>query len=148
MPDPTKDHSRVTPLGKQMGQAMAKLADRMCEQLAADGEPDDRCKSCAFRLGTVPNGCIQTQSDVLKAVSEDVPFLCHQGKPGQRSICHGWFAMRVLVGRLEDATGKGLPPCPWEFSPPDDEPGKSPDTPHHEGCSIHSHTETTTQEKP
>jgi hypothetical protein len=119
--DPTKDHSRVSPMGKQMGATMAKLADQVCAQLEQQDEPDTRCKSCAFRLGTVPNGCIQTQSDVLKAVSEDVPFMCHQGKPGQRDICHGWFAVRVLVARMELTTGEGLPPCPWEFSPPDAE---------------------------
>jgi len=117
--DPTKDHRRVSPLGKQMGATMAKLADRMCASLAAEGEPDTKCKSCAFRLGTVPNGCAQTQSDVLKAVSEGVPFICHKNLPGQRDICHGWFALRVLTRRLEEATGQGLPPCPWEFSPPD-----------------------------
>lgn len=102
-----------------MGALMAKCADAMIAELVNEGEDDDRCKSCAFRLGTVPNGCAQTQSDVLKAVSENVPFMCHQIGKGERKICHGWYALRVLVNKRVKATGKELPPCPWEFSPPD-----------------------------
>lgn len=121
MIDPTKDHKRVSPEGRALGRKMASIADRAVALLAAEGEPDERCKSCAFTHGTVPNGCLQTQMDVMKAVVEGVPFLCHQadrkGWP-----CHGWFAVRAVVlatektkGPLVDAVG----PCPWEFSPPD-----------------------------
>lgn len=108
------DHYRVTPAGRAAGENMARLADRAVASLAAEGEPDERCKTCAFRAGTVPNGCAQTQADATKAVIEDVPFTCHQ-KPGWP--CHGWFALRVA---LKDKIPIGAK-CPWEFSPPDED---------------------------
>lgn len=123
MADPTRDHSRVTPAGKAMGAQMVRLTEPTILQLAAEGEADERCKSCAFRLGTVPNGCPQTQSDVLKCVVEGVPFNCHQADRAGKS-CHGWFAARVAIRQAEERRGTPLPvtECPWEFSPPDVEP--------------------------
>ncbi len=82
------DKNRVTPEGKALGEQMVRLTELWIAHLAADGEADERCKSCAFRAGTVPNGCLQTQMDVLKAVIEKVPFLCHQHDREGR-ICHG-----------------------------------------------------------
>lgn len=118
------DHHRVSPEGKKLGALAAQLADGECATLARDGEDDERCKSCAFRAGTVPNGCLQTQLDVMKAVAEDIPFMCHQhldarGQPSK--VCHGWFAARRVVGRIEAATGQKMPPAPYEFSPPDEQ---------------------------
>lgn len=122
MIDPTKDHKRVSPEGRALGVQMADMADRATAFLhQRDGEDDERCKSCAFTHGTVPNGCLQTQMDVMKSVVEKIPFFCHQsdrkGWP-----CHGWYAVSALIqenektkGRLIDQVG----PCPWEFSPPD-----------------------------
>lgn len=119
--DPTKDHHRVSPEGRQFGEHMARLADKACLVMAREGDEDTRCKSCALRLGTVPNGCLQTQMDVAKAISENVPFMCHQHmRDGQPTTgCHGWFAVSVLARRFEEDTGLTLPPCNWEFSPPD-----------------------------
>lgn len=114
-----KDRNRVSPEGCTLGDQMVRLTDPWIRHLASQGEPDDRCKSCAFRSGTVPNGCLQTQMDALKAVVESVPFLCHQNdKKGD--ICHGWFAAQV--GILANEAVKGSMPVlqiPWEFSPPD-----------------------------
>lgn len=115
------DHHRVTPEGRAMGEQLIRITEPTIRKLASEGEPDERCRSCAFRPGTVPNGCPQTQLDALKAVVEDVPFLCHQadrkGWP-----CHGWYAARVAIKRSEKASGKPLVAiCPWEFSPPDDQ---------------------------
>lgn len=116
-----RDHSRVTPEGRAMGEQMVRLADRSIARLAADGEEDERCNSCAFRPGTVPNGCLQTQMDALKCVVENVPFLCHQADR-KAWPCHGWYAARVEVKRVERARGQPLQAkCPWEFSPPDEE---------------------------
>lgn len=117
--DAEHTHSRVTPEGRAIGEQLVKIVEPSIQRLAAEGEPDERCKSCAFRLGTVPNGCIQTQSDAMKAVVEDVPFLCHQadrkGWP-----CHGWFAARVAMKEAEKRRGTKLGlTCPWDFSPPD-----------------------------
>lgn len=114
-----RDHKRVSPEGKSIGEQMARMSDKAIATLVNEGEPDERCVSCAFRLGTVPNGCAQTQMDAVKAVIEDVPFLCHQadrkGWP-----CHGWYAARVALSRAERVKGKfETTVCPWEFSPPD-----------------------------
>lgn len=114
------DHHRVSPEGRAIGEQQARMADGSIARLVAEGEPDERCKSCAFVRGTVPNGCLQTQMDALKAVVEGVPFLCHQadrkGWP-----CHGWYAARVALRRAEEARGHALTvACPWEFSPPDE----------------------------
>lgn len=116
------DHHRVSPEGRAAGAIVARLADAECVALARDGEADERCKTCAFRAGTVPNGCAQTQLDVQKALLEDVPFMCHchldaAGRPTK--VCFGWFAVRRIVDRYEKATGRKLPACDYEFSPPD-----------------------------
>lgn len=119
--DATKDHSRVSPEGKALGERMARIADKACARLAAQGEADERCKTCAFRAGTVPNGCMQTQLDVLKAVVEDEPFLCHHDKRNH-TMCHGWFAVGVLKLQAQQARGYSFNmPCPWEFSPADED---------------------------
>lgn len=112
--DPTKDHSRVSPEGRKIGEMIADRFDRAQAILADQGEPDDeRCKSCAGRRGTVPNGCLVTMADLTKALIERVPFLCHQhDKRGEP--CHAWYAIA--------ATTKSPPPgttVPWDFSPPD-----------------------------
>lgn len=123
MIDPTKDHKRVTPQGRAMGLQAASLADRAVARLEAEGEGDDRCKSCAFTHGTVPNGCLQTQMDVMKAIVENVPFMCHQADRNGWP-CHGWYAVRAVVNATEKVKGKLLDqvgPCPWDFSPPDGE---------------------------
>ena len=109
-----KEHNRVTPEGAACGREIARLCDTECEKLIAEGEwtEDERCASCAFHRGTVPNGCLQTQLDCFKAVMEREPFFCHVHPPGSK-VCAGWFAS---VQRM-----KGGPKiiCPWDFSPPD-----------------------------
>jgi hypothetical protein len=118
--DATKDHSRVTPEGKALGFNLVRITEPTIAALVNEGEPDERCKSCAFRLGTVPNGCIQTQGDALKCVVEGVPFMCHQ-HDRKGWTCHGWYAARVAIQRADKARGTTLAvTCPWEFSPPDE----------------------------
>ncbi len=114
-----KDHSRVTPEGKAAGFQTARLVEPAIADLARQGEPDERCKSCAGTWGTVPNGCAQTQLDFIKAVAENVPFLCHQadrkGWP-----CHAWYAARVAITAADKRRGKPLTVrAPWDFSPAD-----------------------------
>jgi hypothetical protein len=112
------DHHRVSPEGRKIGANMASLANKATALLALQGEPDERCKSCAFTAGTVPNGCLQTQMDVLKAVTERVPFMCHQP---DRNVCHGWYASVVAIKQSETVKGPfPVQTCPWEFSPPDE----------------------------
>jgi hypothetical protein len=115
------DHSRVTPEGRAAGFCTARLVEPAVADLVRQGEPDERCKSCAGTWGTVPNGCQQTQLDFIKAVAENVPFLCHQhnrkGWP-----CHAWYAARVAIRKADKHHGKSLQvQVPWDFSPPDPE---------------------------
>lgn len=101
----TKDRSRITDQGRLLGSKLIDLAESKIPQLIAEGEPDERCSTCAFRKGTVPNGCIQTTMDALKAVSELKEFICHSH--GQ--TCYGWYAA-VL------ATEGKIVKVPWEYS--------------------------------
>lgn len=122
-------HSRVTPQGKAMGKSAARLAELGRARLAAmglDGAKapmlrDEMCKTCACRLGSVPNGCLQTQLDFLKSVHEGTPFRCHAPMDGK--ICAGWTRARAelvanpLPTEVVDLLDK------WEYSPPDEDGG-------------------------
>jgi hypothetical protein len=110
-----------------MGRSAARLAELGRKRLEAAGLTDmrldtlrdDMCKTCACRPGVVPNGCMQTQLDLLKAAAEGKPFLCHAPMDGR--ICAGWAGMRA------ELVANPLPPqiatmlAKHEFSPPDDE---------------------------
>lgn len=122
----TEKHYRVTPAGKAMGKNAARLADQGRQRLQALGLDsvkapmlrDSMCKTCACRLGTVPNGCLQTQMDFLKAAADGVPFLCHAPRDG--ALCLGWMRVRAQL------VANPLPPqamaliAKWDYSPPDD----------------------------
>jgi hypothetical protein len=96
-------HSRVTPQGLGMGKSAARLAELGRARLAALGLDqaqapmlrDEMCKSCACQPGTVPNGCLQTQLDFLKAVHDGTPFRCHAPMDGK--MCAGWVRARAEV---------------------------------------------------
>lgn len=105
------DHHRVTPEGRAAGEQTARLVEKAIAKL---GEPDERCKTCAFRAGTVPNGCAQTQCDVMKCIIERKPFMCHQDPA---MPCFGWYAASVA---LKGAIPAGAT-VPWEMSPPDED---------------------------
>lgn len=124
------DHHRVSPEGRELGAQIVRMTEPMVRRLAQQGEPDERCRSCAFRAGTVPNGCFQTQMDVLKAVVERTPFACHQGDR-RGHLCHGWYAAQVVLAVQERTSGQKLPitKCPWDFSPPDEPVAGTPGVP-------------------
>lgn len=103
-----------------MGLLMVRLVSPALAELALDGELDERCRSCAFRYGTVPNGDFQTQLDVLKAVYEGRRFACHMKEPVGTVTCHGWYAARVALRRKNPALVEHPMACPWDFSPPDE----------------------------
>lgn len=114
----TKDHSRVSDEGKKIGHTMSRLADAGVVFLSANDEPDTRCKTCAYRSGTIPNGCLQTQMDAMKATLEGVAFQCHHVAKGKdKPLCHGWYASRVFL-RISGAPMNQK--TPWDFSPPDE----------------------------
>ena len=119
-------HERITLEGKRMGRNAARLADLGRARLVDAGFDglglqmlrDEMCKSCACRIGTVPNGCLQTQMDFLKAAAEGMPFLCHAPKDGR--MCAGWVRARA------ELVSNPLPPqamallAKWQYSPAED----------------------------
>lgn len=128
-------NSRVTPQGQAMGKSAARLADIGLARLQSLGLADvegpglrkEMCKSCACRPGTVPNGCLQTQMDFLKAVHEGNPFRCHAPMDGK--MCAGWVRARaeVVENPLPSAVSAILDK--WEYSPPDEEPNTNGNRP-------------------
>ena len=82
-----KVRNRPTELGREAGKHLARLCD--------DAEAKKMlirpcCTTCAFRAGTIPNGCESTVMDALKCSMEDVRFNCHE----THLSCAGWLAMR------------------------------------------------------
>lgn len=102
--------NRPTDLGRQMGAEIGRLTETV---IAKTSTSDDRCKTCAFRAGTLPNGCEETVMDAMKCVLERRVFMCHQtfnasGKPTE--VCDGW--------RIASESVNGLPSlvAPWSYS--------------------------------
>lgn len=121
-------HHRVTPQGQAMGRNATRLAALGAKRLEAKGLANVKaprlretmCKTCACQPGSVPNGCLQTQMDFLKAAAEGKAFLCHSPHNGQ--LCKGWMQARA------ELVANPLPPeamaliAKYEFSPPDEDP--------------------------
>ena len=121
-------NSRVTPQGQAMGKNATRLAALGLQRLQAAGLADveapmlrkEMCKTCACQPNTVPNGCLQTQLDFLKAAVEGTPFRCHAPMDGR--MCAGWVRARAeLVANPLPAEAMKLIEK-WEYSPPDEEP--------------------------
>lgn len=124
--DDSVTHSRVTPTGQALGKSAARLAElggaRLAEMGLADVQGprlrDDMCKTCACQLGSVPNGCLQTQLDFLKAAAEGTPFLCHAPLDGR--ICAGWVRARAELVANPMPTQLMALLAQHEYSPPDE----------------------------
>ena len=110
-----RNATQFAELGRERLEA-AGLAGVVAPRLRAD-----MCKTCACQPGSVPNGCLQTQMDFLKAAAEGQPFLCHAPHDGR--ICAGWMRVRA------ELVANPLPPqalallAKHEYSPPDDATG-------------------------
>jgi len=116
---------RVSKEGQLLGKCTAKLAEHGRSILKAKGLTnlnlpavrDEMCATCACRAGTVPNGCLQTQMDFMKAVVQGDKFLCHSPLDGR--ICAGLIAVRVshvqtpIPPAIQDVLKN------WDYSPPD-----------------------------
>lgn len=83
--------------GKVLGAEFARIAD---EQATSHPEIPERCKSCAFRDGTIPNGHAGTLVDAMHCVlgTDPSPFWCHSnmkadGTPTE--ICAGYRLARA-----------------------------------------------------
>lgn len=119
-------HSRVTPQGQAMGASAARLAEQGRAMLAEMGLSEvqaprlraEMCKTCACQPGSVPNGCLQTQLDFLKAAAEGTPFLCHAPMDGR--MCAGWVRARAVLADNPLPAPLMALLAKHEFSPPDD----------------------------
>ena len=86
-----------TPEGRALGVELARIAD-LEEERQREKFPNakPRCADCAFRAGTLPNGCPDTLMDAVKAVAECKPFYCHHGLDSDKSptrLCAGYALM-------------------------------------------------------
>lgn len=72
------------PKGEALGKEIARLTPIV----------PDMCFSCAFRLGTVPNRCLQTLLGAVNSVLDGVPFYCHikHDAEGREKICAGYLS--------------------------------------------------------
>nr|WP_314540036.1 hypothetical protein [uncultured Massilia sp.] len=108
------DHHRVSPEGQALGRQMARLYDIAERRLGDQADEGERCRTCAYRAGTVPNSCAQTQLDISKCTAEGIPFYCHQVRG---ELCHGWVITRTGLGNVLPGLAhltRGTP-----LSPPD-----------------------------
>src|ERR1700686_367015 len=101
--------NRPCELGKSVGENMSKLADQAEEDCREKlGFVAIKCSTCAFKSGSIPNGCLTTVADAMKCTMENEPFFCHHkiedGKP--TTLCAGWLMM--------DRSNKVE--APWEFT--------------------------------
>ncbi len=86
-----------TPEGIALGRELARFFD--IEQPKVEAQfpgSTERCKSCAFREGTYPNGCPETVVDALDCAVTGKPFYCHvglvDGEP--KRLCAGWAVLQ------------------------------------------------------
>jgi hypothetical protein len=77
--------------GRILGTQLAWVADVMAAQRV---DVPDRCKTCAFRAGTIPSRMAGTLAQALNCVAglDPSPFMCHHslrgGEPTQ--LCAGY----------------------------------------------------------
>lgn len=81
--------NRPTLEGKKLGALINKFTD----PAMLDRYP--RCASCAFREGSIPNGCGATLIKAVECVAMEETFYCHEvkdvdGEPYR--VCGGYLA--------------------------------------------------------
>ena len=126
-----RHHSRETPQGRALGKSAARMADsgrailkaQGLENLSLPALRDEMCNSCACQLCSVPNGCLQTQLDLLKVAVEGSPFLCHAPFDGR--MCAGWARLRahIVINPVPKAIADLL--ARHQISPPDEQAAAS-----------------------
>jgi hypothetical protein len=112
------DQSRISDAGVEISLMVARIVEPEIQKLVAQGEPDERCATCAFKHGTIPSSCHQTMLDAVKCLLEAKVFYCHAKTIGtgewlEAQVCHGYYAARQ---RTKDDAPVAVD---WEFSQPD-----------------------------
>lgn len=104
--------NRPTEEGRELGAHLARFADDAVRSLKADGvDVPERCASCAFRQGSVPNGCAPTLMDALKCLLEGKTFFCHCGSADAPHACAGYAAIVAADGDRSTPVR-----APWSFT--------------------------------
>jgi hypothetical protein len=107
--------NRPTALGKKIGRYLARLTEKCEKSLRLGGRiVPEPCGTCAFRRGTIPNGCEETVSDAMKAVAErDRTFMCHERPNGEAptKVCGGFAIVTTALALSGAPTKKAL----WEY---------------------------------
>ena len=95
-----------TPEGWALGAELARIAD-LEEERQRERFPNAKppCADCAFRAGSIPNGCPGTLMDAVKALAECIPFYCHHGlDSGQPTrLCAGYALLMGATARRDDS---------------------------------------------
>lgn len=106
-----KVRNRPSPVGIETGSHLARFTDKAEQDWHEAGMNfiPQRCASCAFRSGTVPNGCVTTVADAMKCTMERKPFHCHHGMKGHgpESVCAGWILLNSAQPPVQ---------APWKYS--------------------------------
>lgn len=99
--------NRPTEIGRKLGDQLARLTEvALIEVKKKFPNHKEPCGTCAFRRGTIPNGCPETVMDALKCTLEQsADFHCHEEK-GQ--LCAGFMICLTA--------GKRQVKVPWEYS--------------------------------
>ena len=103
--------------GRECGAMLGLMTDKAeAEVRIKFPNHSGRCKSCAFRSGTFPNGCPETLIQAIACVVSGEPFFCHQqldahGEP--EDICAGWLiAVTVADDKLRETLSPFVNPIP------------------------------------
>ena len=94
-------------LAQDIGENIARITEPAIAMLAAIGLPDERCRACTFRAGSLSNGCLNTVLDAIKCVMEGHRIECRDGRRTGET-CHGWLAARVDLNSEKTETTREL----------------------------------------
>jgi hypothetical protein len=112
------ERNRPSPEGYALGKEIARLCDQEEAKQAKMLRPTipERCRTCAFRGGTIPNGCGATLLDAMHCIIEGLDFHCHEhGRTDQ--LCAGFQMMKIETHR----------PVDWPWFTTDDPQPRSTD---------------------
>lgn len=111
------DNKRISDCGLRIGKVTRSFSEKGQQILDTENEEYNLCKTCAFRKDSVPNGCVQTQMDILKALKEKDSFYCHDTRR-KHEVCDGFFAALLLLTRHPHIHNK-IPEANYPYSDPD-----------------------------
>lgn len=111
--------ARPTPEGRVLGEQLARLTEVEMVKLRAKFPGHlEPCGTCAFRRGTVPNGCPTTLMDAIKCAVEGDTFYCHEHRKGEpMQACTGWLIAYTAMRSKPDVLKRmGNLTAPWEYT--------------------------------